>query len=368
MALTIKALNNDTSFLLTFYPPIAPKDVKSPELFPGAFTILVDPWLSGVAEILGPKFSSQEHVAESCVKSLEELPEPDMILISQDKPDHCHQATLCELSPHVHSMILGPSKAAKKIKSWQHFDSHSISTLRRFNARKPDTVFRVEIPPFSPAGHPGEVTISLLSPHRDIIGTHNAIGITYRPPCSVLSLNMHSYMDIPQTPSCPTSPDSINRPMTPRIVSARANTIFPSPYNNNEKTISILYSPHGLPYHMIKPWASTHLVNEAALPLTALIHSFVQVDMPWYMGGNMAAGSSGGLAIAKNLLPRVWIGAHDEEKKVQGAVAGMIWRKECDIEELKKTLWKRDSANPRQGCHTDVIQLETGKDLRIDAR
>jgi hypothetical protein len=366
MALTVKALNNDSSFLLIFTPPIAPKDVKSPELFPGAYTILVDPWLNGAAEIFSPKFSTQQHQEPSCVASLSDLPEPDMVLISQHQPDHCHQETLCQLSPHVRSIILAPAAAAKKIRTWQHFDFSCIQTLRRYKEKKEETVFRIEIPPFSPSGSPGEVTISLLEPKRDFYGVHNAIGITYRPPCSVLSLNMRSYVNLPKTPS---SPPSQTRPMTPRVVAATANTIYPSPYNNHEKTISVLYSPHGIPYDAVKPWASTHLVSEAALPLAALVHSFVQVDIPWYMGGNMASGCPGGLEIAKNLLPKAWIAAHDEEKKVSGFATHGIRRKEFGVEEVKKKLLGEVyAAHPRLGTHTEIVKLESGKDFRIAAQ
>jgi hypothetical protein len=366
MALTVKALNNDTSFLLIFTPPIAPKDVKSPELFPGAYTILVDPWLSGAAEMFSPKFSKQQHLEPSCVTSVADLPEPDMVLVSQHQPDHCHQETLCQFSPHVRSMILAPAAAAKKIRGWQHFDFSCIQVLRKYNEKKEETVFRIEIPPFSPSGSPGEVTISLLAPKRDFKGVHNAIGITYRPPCSVLSMNMRSYVNLPKTPSSPPSPF---RPMTPRVVGATANTIYPSPYNNHEKTISVLYSPHGVPYSLVKQWASNHLVNEAALPLAALIHSFVQIDIPWYMGGNMATGCPGGIEIAKNLLPKAWIAAHDEEKKVSGIATHGIKRTEFSVEEIQKKLWGEvDAANPRLGNHIDVVQLKSGKDLRIEAR
>src|ERR1700761_7082710 len=133
MALTIKALNNDSSFFLIFAPPITPKDAKSPEQFPGAYTILIDPWLSGPAQIIGPKFSTQEHLEPSCIASLGELPEPDMILVSQDKPDHCHEGTRCQLSPHIPSLILGTPAAAKKIRSWQHFDFGNIQALQKYN-------------------------------------------------------------------------------------------------------------------------------------------------------------------------------------------------------------------------------------------
>src|SRR3954453_6534112 len=110
MALTIKAINNDTSFLLTFAPPIAP--AASSGRFPGAFTILIDPWISGPAKI-SPNLSVIERPSPACIISLEDLDEPDMILISQDKPDHCHEETLCQLSPHTGSTILATPAAAK---------------------------------------------------------------------------------------------------------------------------------------------------------------------------------------------------------------------------------------------------------------
>jgi hypothetical protein len=365
MAVTIKALNNDTCFLLTFYPPYAPKEAKSPELFPGAYTILVDPWLTGSAEIIGPRFSKQEHVSPSCIASLTELAEPDMIIISQHQPDHCHRETLCQLSPDVRSMILGTPAAAKIVRKWKHFDSSSIRTLRKYNEKRPETVFRVEIPPFSPSGSPGEVTVTLLEPKYDMYGVHNAIGITYRPPCSVLSLNMGSYVDLPKSPASPTAE---LRPKFPRVISATANTISPSPYNNHERTISLVYSPHGVTYEAIKPWASSHLVNEAALPLAALIHSFVQVDIPWYMGGNMASGCPGGLEIAKHLLPKVWIGAHDEKKKVGGFATRNISRKEFDLVDVEQQLRDADTTKSKSGSHTKVMTLESGKEFCIEAR
>jgi hypothetical protein len=362
MALTIKALNNDTSFLLIFTPPITPKKNKSPEQFPGAYTILIDPWLSGPAQIIGRKFSHQEHPEPSCISSLQELPEPDMILISQSQPDHCHKKTLCDLSPDTHSLILGPPGAGKKIRSWKHFNNDNIYSLKTYNSKKEDSVFRIEIPSFSPSGSPGEVTVALLEPKRDLTGVHNAIGITYRPPYSVLSLKTTSYVDLPLTPTSlssisPTFLTSTSSLPSPRFLSARANTIYPSPYNNIEKTISVLYSPHGVPYSTIEPWASAHLVREAALPLLALIHSFTQVDMPWYMGGNMATGSPGGLEIARNLMPRCWVGAHDERKVVEGWMTRGIGRKDFEAKDISRRL----------GGKTEVMTLEAGMEVRVDS-
>jgi len=337
MAVTIKALNNDTTFLLTFSPTITPANTKSPELFPGAFTILIDPWLDGPATIISQKFSVQEHTTPPAIKSLQDIPEPDMILISQDRPDHCHEETLCQLSPHVRSIILGPERAAKKIRSWQHFDFSCIQSLKKYNPRDPSTVFRLEIPAYSPNGTPGEITICFMEPKRDMSGLHTALGITYRPPASVLSLGVNSYVQLPATPpasrgsspspaaaaaapapidsplstrpqTSPTKrsrglgPDDADatalpqlRPYTPKIehVSGRANTIVPSPAphaRQTERTVSVLYMPHGVEYRAVEPWAQSHLLEKAALPLTMLVHGFNEVGGPWWAGGVMMSG------------------------------------------------------------------------------
>ena len=398
MALSIKALNNDTSFLLTFAPSITPSDVKTPELFPGAYTILIDPWLSGPATILSQKFSVQEHTSPSCIESLRDLPEPDMVLISQDKPDHCHEETLCQLSPHVRSIILGPSKACKKIRGWRHFDLGCVQCLKPYNPRDPTTVFRLEIPPFSANGTPGELTVCLLEPKRDLSGLHNAIGLTYRPPSSVLSVNLNSYKNLAPPSSSPTTATGISppspvdsptsptsnpplppppssdtlsdpRPKTPKFVSATANTIVPSPNpstRQTEKTLSVLYTPHGVPYAALEPWATAHLVTLAALPPTLFLHGFNAVEAPWYLGGNMMAGLPGGLEIVRKLLPRVWVGVHDEEKKLRGAMAGTVRKTGFGLEEVEKRVGEALGGEGKGGKRvTEVVRLESGKEMRL---
>lgn len=340
MALHIKALNNDTSFFLTFIPSIVSKDQKFPETFPGAFTILIDPWIVRSAEIIGPRFSHQELVGPVCIASLDELPEPDMILVSQTQPDHCHEETMTQLSPHTESLIVGPATVARKIMGWRHFSIANIHALKRFKRGKDDAVFRVEIPPPSPAGTPGEITISLLCPKPDFSGgLHNAIGITYRAPCCVLS---------------PTSNHASN----------------PSPHrafgtDYEEKTLSVLYSPHGLAYNVIDSWAKSHLVQEAALPLLAMVHSTTIVDVPWYFGGNMATGCPGGLVIARNLLPTVWIAAHDAGKAVTGFTSSKIWKTEYDIADAQRELWAElEAAGSTR--RPEILRIVAGETLRVD--
>ena len=353
----MKALNGDTSFLLTFSPPIAP--ISSPGLFPGSFTVLIDPWLSGSAQILSPKFSITERKAPPCISSLKELDEePDIILISQDKPDHCHQETLCQLPPDSLSTILATPAAAKKIRGWKHFDPSCIHTLTKYNEENPNSIYRLILPPFSSRASPGEVTIALLPAKKDISGLHNAIGITYRPPCSVLSALPGSYLDLPPTP--PASPGS------PRTISSIPRTIVPSPYHDREKTLSVIYSPHGVSYDIIRPYASSHLVSEAALPLSLLIHSFDRVENPWYLGGNIAAGSPGGLEIVRNLLAKAWISAHDADKINKGLSVMQMRMRKFGVKEIKKMLGESSqTSGPRLSDHTEVISLSPGEEHRI---
>ncbi|KAF2200959.1 hypothetical protein GQ43DRAFT_441045 [Delitschia confertaspora ATCC 74209] len=350
MPLTIKSLNGDTNFLLTFSPPST--SVSSHSLFPGSFTILIDPWLTGSATILSPLFSISERKGSPCIKSLKELDqEPDLILISQDKPDHCHEDTLRQLPRECQSTILAAPAAAKKIRSWKHFPSQLVQTLPEYVEGDAKSLYRIVLPPSSPRGSCGEVTVTLISAKRDISGLHNGIGITYRPPCTATSVNSTSYIDLPISP-----------PPTPRSLIAIASsprTIVPSPYNDREKTMSVIYSPHGAPYDTVRPYASSHLVAESALPLTALIHSFDRVDNPWYLGGNISTGSPGGLQIAQNLFAQAWISAHDADKNNRGISVQKVQILKYTPDKIREMLLKDSDKNKKKSNHINEIQIVT---------
>lgn len=315
MALRVKHINEDSTFLLIFSPPCAGSNLDGD--FPGSYKILIDPWLSGPSKVWNSKFAITHHAVPSCVETLEELPVPDMVIVSQDKTDHCHKATLKQLRPEDDTIILGTHAAAKTIKSWRHFDPDTVHSLKRYDAKREDTLFRIKIPPFSTTGSEGEVTIALMANKMDVTGVHNAIGITYRAPSSALSKS-GSYVDLPMTPPAtpPTSPDSsgLIRSPTSSIIYPASTTLYPAPYGNREKCLSVLYSPHGCSYDVVKPYATSHLLAEAALPLTALFHSWNRATNPWFLGGNICGGFPDGVDIALHLFARIWISAHDEEK------------------------------------------------------
>ncbi|KAF2758114.1 hypothetical protein EJ05DRAFT_377470 [Pseudovirgaria hyperparasitica] len=356
MAVSVKSLNGDSSFLLTFSPPVAP--VASSDSYPGSFTVLVDPWLTESTQVFHPKFALVHHKTKPCIESLTQLPhEPDLIIVSQDKPDHCNRDTLCQLPRDLSSTIVATPAAAKKIKSWQYFDPNCIIAMDKYDERDAASVCRLEVPAFSRTGHPGEVTIAWMPAKWDLTGSHHAFGITYRPPYSVLSAPA-LYVNLPPTP--PASPASL------RTISTTSCTLSPSPTNNREKTLSVIYSPHGVPYDVIKPYASSHLVEEAALPLNLLIHAFDRVENPWFLGGNIAHGCPGGVNIARNLLCKTWVGAHDADKDKSGISVKTVRIHKYNQDDARKLLSITDGdVRSKPPPLPELITLGPGAEHRI---
>lgn len=379
MSLRIKHLNADSSFLLVFSPAGAPNNTTV--RYPGSFSILVDPWLSGPSTVWHEKFAHTHHVIPACLDSLADLPEPDLVLVSQDKPDHCHRATLMQLPPNVSTLILAPPAAAAKIRSWHHFNPRRVQSLRSFDDRR-DTVVRIPIPSFSPSGADGELTVSLITSRFDLTGLHNAIGITYRPPSSALSQKHGTFVTLPLTP--PTTPPAHRSPDPDPLSRSRAILLPPqrpptnlhdTPLGSREKTLSLIYTPHGIDYSFLKPYCTSHLLLELALPLTALIHSFARTTNPWYFGGNISTGASGGIEIARNLFARAWVGAHDEDKHNTGFVVRSLKVERTDLEAVRKELSAgqspgkafREARRKRIVRDTVLLDLGAGEEFVLTA-
>lgn len=346
MSLTVKHLNNDASFLLTFQPiqhfPSSFKSAASP------FTIVLDPWITGTSKIWHPKFSISRQKQPSCIASLTELPEPDLVIISQDKSDHCHEQTLTQLPPSGgKTLILAEPSAAKVIRGWKHFSPSKIITLPKWEDTrrntKPSPIYRIPVPPIFPGGPPGEVTITFLSQPRDITGLHSAIGITYRPPAASERFGM-----LPPTP--PDSPRSCQ--------STFSNSL-------TDRTLSVIFSPHGCSYKTLAPYVTSHLIAEAALPLTALLHCYDRVQNAWYMGGNICAGFPGGLEIAQNLGAKVWISAHDGDKESKGFANNKITIQKYPREEVVSVVSPKSDRFPSRRTGTEAVILEAGEEMML---
>ncbi|KAJ8069641.1 hypothetical protein OCU04_000075 [Sclerotinia nivalis] len=352
MSLTVKHLNNDASFLLTFAPispfPPSPGGPGRPE---DSFTILFDPWLSGPSKIFHSKFSISRLKTPSCISSLTELPEPDLVIISQDKTDHCHEETLKQLSSDSSkTLILAEAGAAKTIKRWKYFSPSKIIPLKRWEdprLRHSDTVLRIPVPSQSHNGTPGEVTIAFLPQKNDLTGLHNAIGITYRPPTLPTSFFN------PQETSYATPPASPH---------SFASTLS----NPTDRALSVIFSPHGCTYRTIAPYATSHLISEAALPLTSLLHPFDRISNPWYLGGNIISGFPGGVSIAQNLCAKTWISAHDGDKTNSGVATWSIKSRKWEKEEVESVVSPRsENFQEKRGIGTEVLVLGSGEGVRL---
>jgi hypothetical protein len=380
MAMNVKPLNADTTFLIDFIPSFAPPNATA--RFPGSFTILIDPWVTGSSSVWSEAFQISHHTTSPCISSLRDIPEPDLIIISQDKPDHCHKQTLCTLPADSRIHILATPVAAKLIKSWKHFTHAKIETMQPYSSKTESSVIRIPIPGYSLTSKGGEVTVSYMPQKMDPTRLHNAIGLTYRAPNSKTTSVNGSVVNLLNLP--PSPQDS---PMAGVFseIPADQDDFFTAPDSLMElegdlpvvppceKTISVLYSPHGVCYAAVNSYAVSFLAKESALPLTALFHSINTEENPWFMGGIVAAGYPGGAEIVRNLGARFWISAHDEVKDNQGW--SVTWIKSTVYsaedaqqkldEEKKSTAWSQQGKTGRLNDRTQIVRLDVGERLRI---
>jgi hypothetical protein len=340
MALTVKPLNGDTTFLLTFSPPFAPDHPARRKRFPGDFTVLLDPWLKGHSSIGHPSFQISHHTVEPEVRTLKDIKENiDLIIISQDKPDHCHRETLCSLPKDRRIDILATPAAAKKIRSWKHFDERRVYAIKPYNGADKETIIRIPLPAYSSGSAAGEITIANIAPKLDVTGLHNAIGITYQPPSTIFTLNTQweryqegatvqlsangitrpataaqrprtgsgssprpdkevlrksvSYPYLPRSKKEETAPVSTARSRAGSGTAKDSGTIKDSgtakleaPYSpdavNHEKVLGVIYTPHGVAPPVLSRYLQTHLTSIKALPITALFHSMNLEQNPWF--------------------------------------------------------------------------------------
>ncbi|KHO00090.1 uncharacterized protein MAM_02013 [Metarhizium album ARSEF 1941] len=368
MALSIRQLNWDASFLLTFEP------VRSDPIgcvgVPQLFRILLDPWLVGPSNIFHSKFSSTTHVQGACVSTLRDLPEPDLVIVSNGRSDHCNEATLRQLAPcGTKTTILAEPTAAKLIRSWGYFDERKIVTLQRWQDPRHtgrDTAIRIPIRSGVAGGDGGLVTVSFISRRRNTKGVDSAIGITYRPTPSGLltsrsppptastrvstpSLKFASGTASPTDLYTPETLDTPTLPLLPALPPLRpaeSPVSHPSKAgrslaalharNRRASGVSVILSPHGISYSAIEGYATSHLVSEATLPLTALLHCFDAISQPWWLGGNLTSGFHDGQEIISKLGARAWISTYDGDKFIRGLAKRLTRRKKYKTYEVRR--------------------------------
>ncbi|KAK3336501.1 hypothetical protein B0T19DRAFT_437260 [Cercophora scortea] len=406
MALTVKHLNGDASFLLTFEPAV-----------PGSrpFRILLDPWITpGPSTVFHSRISTTTRKEPACISSLLELPDLDLIIISQEKSDHCNKATLQQLPRDTTTLLLAEPNAARTIRGWKYFEKDRVRTIPRWEEPKAnthETVIRIPVPSVLP-GEPGEITVALITQSYDLSGLHNAIGITYRPP--LLAAHHHQshrgyspltppatprshrsdaylrstftshHLPLPPTPTTPTHPlRSVRSTSSLTTTTTTSQTNQPPSISSPQahRPLSVLFSPHGIPYTSLHGYTTTHLVREAALPLTALLHCFDCATNPWWLGGKLLLGAPAGMETASRLGARALISAHDGAKAVAGFGTGFlrtrVWRREEVAGEMgsRVAVWRDGRRRSRgrglsphekekgSGRGTEVLVLKSGEEV-----
>ncbi|KAI0541541.1 hypothetical protein GGR58DRAFT_456426 [Xylaria digitata] len=318
-------LNADTTWLLHLpYPEGATRP-------PGRsrFNVLLDPWLQGLQSDGGRWFSIQWHVVAPSVQTIKELNELlgelekgiatheaetaeqgaetdsyiDVVAISHEFTDHCHEATLRELPSST--PVFAPDKAAKLIRSWKHFE----------------TV--IEMPPFLAAGTSDWRKALSCAPLPPWVG----VGRVVTPGNA---LYYHSALIVAWTGSA-----------------------------SGEEASSIIYSPHGIETSALEG------IRNTGLRTLALLHGLDDVRL-WMMK-QLNLGAVNGVAAARQCGAKYWVATHDEVKKGGGLISLLIRRTSWSVTEAVKKEGEKDIAkrteDGEQVAGYEFVELGSGDGL-----
>ncbi|CAI4216779.1 unnamed protein product [Parascedosporium putredinis] len=306
MSLSVRQLNADASFLLSFEPP---RDPASPHFRPEPFTVLTDPWITGPSKIFHPILALTHHRTAACISCLRDLAEPDLVIISQHKSDHCNEATLRQLPLPGPRLESWPEKITV-IPKWEELSKESVAS------RRPACLSSEHI---HTTCHPDEHAHPqpCSRPHPDSAGSP-----ARAPNAAILS-----------APS-PSHETHALYQLPPRSKSAS------DPQSRSLRHLL----PHGISYRDLEPYVQNHLVPEAALPLTALLHCF---------------DSQTALALSA----RAWISAHDGDKDISGLMTKMLKARKYAREEVLEALSPRRGLRSHASADIEVLKLGTGEEI-----
>ncbi|OHW92244.1 hypothetical protein CSPAE12_09255 [Colletotrichum incanum] len=280
-------LNADTTWLiqLPYPPPTTPPSGRK------RFNILLDPWLQGPQTDVASWFSTQWHVVEPSVKTMDQLNSIlaslegcgegakvtnssyiDVVAISHEFTDHCNQPTLEELPPST--PVFAADKAARSIRSWKHFDS--VTTIPCFSSTANNWKTDLSI-----AGLPSWVGIGRVVTNGDPMYFHSAIMVAF----------------------------------------------------DLDKSETILYSPHGIQA------SDLAFVRNSGFITLALLHGLHDVRI--WMTKQLNLGAMNGIKAVGETGARYWIATHDEPKKGTGFIAHMLLRTRYTLREALDAEEKR---------------------------
>ena len=130
-------------------------------------------------------------------------------------------------------------------------------------------------------------------------------------------------------------------------------TYLPTPSTGAQ---TIIYTPHGIP----SPSLSLEtLTSSGIVGVTALLHGLHEVWNPWWLGGKLNLGAHNGLQVVRNTAAKYWIGTHDEVKKGGGFVSWIMKRRVWDVEDAVK----RGSGVDKMGGDLQFVTLGSGESM-----
>ncbi len=308
-------LNADTTWLLQLpYPAHALRP-------PGRshFNVLLDPWFRGPQSDLARWFSSQWHVIESSVQTINELNEClrdceqiaqnehdrasrhashvgasksyiDAVVVSHEFTDHCNQHTLLELDPAT--PIFATKEAAILIRSWRYFKL--VLDTPPFSADRSD--WRdTSLDPL-----PTWLGISRIANDSDSLYYHSAIMVSF-------NLNSKS--------------------------KKRSSEVSPA-------AEAVVYTPHGIHAEDLRCLPAAN----PPLRTTALLHGLHDIRIS---AKQLNLGAHNGLKAQRICDAKYWVSTHDEVKKATGLITPFLRRHVLTLKEAldEESKWKGGISN-----------------------
>lgn len=332
-------LNGDTTWLLQLPVPASSlgasagaKSKTKKTARRSRFNVLIDPWLQGPQSDVASWFSTQWHVVEPAVQTIQELEEVladlgdgkasagttqiDCVAISHEFTDHCHQATLTELPRGV--PIVATEKAADLIRSWGHFDT--VITTPGFSSSTTD--WR-DVLVDQTGTLPPWLGIGRVITEGNALYYHSAVIIAF---------------DLGYSP---------NQRATRSKDTAQ-----------QKQSEAVIYSPHGI------KGPDLECVRVAGIKTLALLHGLDDVRI--WMTAQLNLGALNGIQAVRASGAKYWVATHDEVKKGGGFISWLLQRTTYslrDAVEAEKAKDQGSEGERNKSPDYEFVELGSGDGL-----
>ncbi|KAI8628207.1 hypothetical protein F5Y19DRAFT_145046 [Xylariaceae sp. FL1651] len=349
-------INADTTWLLHLpYPEDAAQPVGRRRRH--RFNVLLDPWLQGPQSDVASWFSTQWHVVAPSMQTISELNALlgelereigedgvgaavtpgetqevvsaqdrqqsdddsdddesyiDVVAISHEFTDHCHEATLRELPRST--PVFAPDKAAALIRSWKHFDT-VVETPAFLATETRDWRKALSLAPLPPW-----VGIGRVVTPGNALYYHSAVMVAW--------------------------------------VSSGSGSTTGSE-GERRGGDAVIYSPHGIHAGDLAG------VQGAGLRTLALLHGLDDVRI--WMAKQLNLGAVNGVAAARECGAKYWVATHDEVKKGGGFIAPLLRRTRWSVADAVKREGQKRTADGKEGGEQqagyEFVELGSGDGL-----